>query len=268
MDTLQPVSAQTAGHILLELVVDTAAGARAAAENGADRIELCAGLTIGGLTPPVGLMRLAAATGCPTRAMIRPRGGDFLYSRDEVDLMLADIDSAAAGGMTGVVFGANLDTGELDKAVLARLCRHADAQGLDTAIHRSFDLTPDPLAALDTVIGLGMKTILTSGGARTARDGVDRLAQLVSKAAGRIEILAGIGVTAGNAAEIIRLSGVRSVHSSCSAPAVAAPETDDNRGWLLGHLRSGQRDTAPGQIKAMRQALDSIELTVGNGGRT
>lgn len=265
MDTARPPQKHLTSRILFELVADTAAGVRAGVSGGADRIELCSALAIGGVTPSVGLMQLAVDCGVPTRVMIRPRGGDFTYSADEVDAMRADIDIALQFGLAGVVFGANHVSGELDEETLRILCDHS--AGLETAIHRSFDLVPDQAAALETVIGLGMKTILTAGGARTARDGTDGLKALVTQAAGRIEILAGIGVTPDNVADIVRLSGVRSVHASCATPAFAATTAANARDWLDQQLRAGQRDTDENLIKAMRGALESIETTLRQGGR-
>jgi copper homeostasis protein len=252
-------------HILFELVADTAAGVHAGGSGGADRIELCSALAIGGVTPSVGLMQLAARCGVPTRVMIRPRGGDFSYSPYEVDAMRADIDTVRELGLAGVVFGANHTSGALDETILRILCDHS--AGIETAIHRSFDLAPDRDAALETIIGLGMKTILTAGGGRTARDGVDGLRALVTQAAGRIEILAGIGVTPGNVADIVSLSGVSSVHASCATPALASTTAASDRDWLDQQLRSGQRDTDESLIKAMRAALESIETTLRQGGR-
>jgi copper homeostasis protein len=197
--------------------------------------------------------------------MIRPRGGDFSYSADEVDTMRADIDTVRTLGLAGVVFGANRPSGELDEAVLRTLCDHAF--GLETAIHRSFDLAPDQGAALETAIGLGMATVLTAGGGRTARDGVAGLKAMVAQAAGRIEILAGVGVTADNAADIVRLSGVRSLHASCAADAFVVTGAGNDREWLMGQLRNGQRNADETLIKAMRTALESIETTLRQGGR-
>lgn len=261
MDSARPVNAR----ILFELVTDTAAGVRSGAAAGVDRIELCSALSIGGVTPSIGLMQVAAGCGVPTRVMIRPRGGNFTYSGDEIDAMRADIDTVRALGLAGVVFGANHPSGELDEGVLRTLCDQA--AGLEAAIHRSFDLTPDQGDALETVIGLGMKTILTAGGARTARDGVDGLKGLVAQAAGRIEILAGVGVTHDNAAEIVLSGGVRSLHASCAAPAFVPGVPANDRDWLAQQLRAGQRGTDENLIKTMRAALESIETTLRQGGR-
>jgi len=237
-------------HLLLEVVVDTAAGLRAAADNGADRIELCAALAEGGLTPSVGLMKLAAETGCPTRAMIRPRAGDFTYTADELHVMHHDIVAAAACGLEGVVLGANQTSGVLDKAALKGMVMHAKAHGLTVTLHRGFDLAPDPREALETAISLGIDTILTSGGGKTATEGVEGLAALVKQAAGRIEILAGKGVTAENVGAIL-ISGVTSVHASCGAPLPA----HDNRAFALGYVSAGMRDTDGRAVAHLKSIL-------------
>ncbi|ESQ74987.1 copper homeostasis protein CutC [Asticcacaulis sp. AC402] len=239
---------------LLEVCVDTAAGVRAAAMSGADRIELCAALAVGGLTPSSGLMRLALETGLDTRIMVRPRAGDFIYSADELDVMRHDIEAAASIGLAGVVFGANHADGRLDIEVLDRLMHQARRYGLETALHRSFDLAPDLSQALETTIALGFDTVLTSGGARSAPAGVDRLRDLVEQADGRIEILAGAGVTAANAGAIL-MSGVKALHASCSSQVpLRSPRAVD-----LGYVAPEQRDTDPGLVAALRAALDTHE---------
>ncbi len=254
-------------RILLEVVADTAAGVRAAVAGGADRIELVSALAIGGVTPSPGLTRMAVETGCPIRVMIRPRGGDFAYDTDEIDLMCQDIASAHEAGAQGVVFGANRVSGELDEEALRVLCAEAAGWGLDTAIHRSFDLAPDADEALDVAIELGVVTILTSGGAKSAREGVSALKRLVGRAAGRVEILAGIGITPENVTAIVDLSGVGSVHASC-AMATATLAGDDDRTWLLNRLRAGQAEMNANSVTAMRTALNSIDYLVGEGGRS
>ena len=147
----------------LEVVADTVDGVRAAVAGGADRIELVSALGVGGVTPSLGLMRAAAGCGIAVRAMIRPRPGDFTYSAAEIDLMRHDIDAARGAGLAGIVVGANLATGPLDAAMIETLVRHA--AGLEVAIHRSFDLAPDPAEAIDICVSLGLVTVLTSGGA-------------------------------------------------------------------------------------------------------
>ena len=244
-------------QLLLEVVVDTAAGLRAAVDNGADRIELCAALSEGGLTSSLGLMKLAAELGVPTRAMLRPRAGDFTYTADELHIMHHDIVAAAACGLEGVVLGANQTSGALDEAAMRGMVMHAKAHGLAVTLHRGFDLAPDPLEALEIAVSLGIDTILTSGGAKAADEGVEGLATLVKQAAGRIEILAGKGVTAENVAAILN-SGVTSVHASCSASLPA----HDNRAFALGYVSAGMRDTDARSVAQLKSILS------GKGGRS
>jgi len=205
---------------LLEVCVDTPEGLIVATRYGADRIELCASLGVGGLTPNLGLMRMAAATGCPTRAMIRPRQGDFVYTEAEASVMLHDIDAVAMTGLEGVVIGGNRENGALDIALLERLARHAHAHNLKLTLHRSFDLVPDQLEALAFAQSLTIGSVLTSGGADTALAGADAIGRLVDASAlpdgGITEIIAGVGVTAETVTEIIRRTGVTAVHASCS----------------------------------------------------
>lgn len=197
---------------LLEICVDTAQGLQAALDGGADRIELCAALSVGGLTPPPSLLAMAKHATAPVRVMIRPRDGDFIYSEADFAQMIADVEAVRDAGLDGVVFGACLDGGALDEAALQRLI---DASGpLGKTLHRAFDLTPDPFAALESAIALGFDTILTSGMAPTALDGAGLIAELVSRAEGRIEIMAGAGVSPDSAAELIERTGVRIIHGS------------------------------------------------------
>ena len=252
-------SATPRDRILFEVVTDTTAGVRAAVAGGADRIELVSALAVGGVTPSPGFMRQAARCGVPVRAMIRPRPGDFCYDGDELDVIRHDIEAARAAGLSGVVLGANLPSGELDLQALGRLCAHASALGLDTALHRSFDLAPDSLEALDAAISLGIATVLTSGGAATAREGTVSLRRMTAYAAGRIEILAGVGITAANVADIVTLSGVGGVHASCAV----APEAADG---LVGRLRANQMLTDANAVTAVRKILDSIDNRHGAGG--
>ncbi|MGN6365938.1 copper homeostasis protein CutC [Asticcacaulis taihuensis] len=236
---------------LLEICVDTLNGLNAAITCGADRIELCAALSEGGLTPSRGFMALAAEAGCPVRAMIRPRAGDFTYSGGELAVMRADIAAVAEAGLAGVVFGANQADGALDLTALEDLCRQAQDFGLETALHRSFDLTPDPSAALEVAIALGFDTVLTSGGAASAPEGVATLQALVAQAAGRIEILAGGGVRADSADGLLR-AGVLALHASCRAPL---PLRRD-RATELGYVTPDLRDTDAAQVRALRARLN------------
>ncbi|MGI4745549.1 MAG: copper homeostasis protein CutC, partial [Janthinobacterium lividum] len=175
--------------IELEVCVDTIGGLEQAVAAGAARIELCGPLAVGGTTPSVGLIEAARDCAVPVYAMIRPRDGNFVFSPADEAGMLAEIRFVRAAGLAGVVLGASRPDGTLDEAMLARLS--AAAGGLGRTLHRAFDLAPDPLAALETAIGLGFERVLTSGGSPRAVDGMAVLARLVRAAAGRIEIMAG-----------------------------------------------------------------------------
>jgi copper homeostasis protein len=196
-----------------EVCVDTVAGAIAAQEAGADRIELCGALATGGLTPSAGLLDEAlAATRIPVHVLVRPRDGDFVYDRHEVSAMLRDVAVAARSGAHGVVVGALTVGGEVDVETCKRLV--GAAGGLSVTFHRAFDLAREPFAALDAVAGLGAHRLLTSGQEATAHDGAPLIAGLVHAAADRLVVMAGGGITAHNVAEIRRRTGVSEVHFS------------------------------------------------------
>jgi copper homeostasis protein len=180
---------------LLEICVADAASLEAAIEGGADRIELCSALELGGLTPSPGLMRLAAQAPIPVYAMIRPRAGDFVFSAREGEIMLADIEAVGGAGLAGVVLGASLPDGRLDEALLSRL--HGHARGLGTTLHRAFDLVPDRPAALEAAIALGFERILTSGGGGWRVRGPGRIGAPASGGPGTHRYHAGLGIDAG-----------------------------------------------------------------------
>jgi copper homeostasis protein len=203
---------------ILEICIDNVAGLDAAIAGGADRIELCAALALGGLTPPASLMRHAAKAPVPVQAMIRPRAGDFVFSAAEVDLMLAEIDDVHAAGLAGVVLGASLPDDTLDEATLRRLHDHAAQFGLSTTLHRAFDLAPDLEAALECAIRLGFDRVLTSGGALTVPAGLDRIAGLLKAAGGRISIMPGGGIGPDTIRAIATRLSVSEMHASAAAP--------------------------------------------------
>ncbi|MGB8816396.1 MAG: copper homeostasis protein CutC [Rhizobiaceae bacterium] len=236
--------------ILLEVCVDNAEGLQAAIDGGADRIELCSALELGGLTPSYGLMKLASKAPLPVHAMIRPRGGGFVYMDSDEAAMRHDIDMARDLGLAGVVFGALTGGGQLDGELLNRLCQHA--QGMDLTLHRAFDFCgPEFDAALETAINLGFHRILTSGGERTALEGLSVLERLFAKAAGRITIMPGSGVNAANIAILKSRLPLCEAHASCSKPVPMAqgPAAD------LGFEREGKRWTDARLVRALKVAL-------------
>ena len=189
---------------------------RAAARTGAQRIELCERLDVGGVTPSEALLReVLAASPLPVNVLVRPRGGDFVYSEEEVRQMLESIRLCAALGANGVVVGALTPDGRVDLPVMRRLVAAAREAGLSVTFHRAFDETADPLAALGDVIALGCDRLLTSGHAPDAFAGRALIGELVRRAGTRLTVMAGCGVRPGNIAAIARDSGAPEFHSSC-----------------------------------------------------
>ena len=203
--------------------MESARAAALAEEGGAHRVELCRDLAADGLTPGDDLLReTRAACGLPIFAMVRPRPGDFRCSAAELDRMEREIDRLRDAGADGLVLGVLDDRGSVDARALERLV--ARAAGLPVTFHRAFDRAPDARSALDTLIDLGLARVLTSGGAPTALEGADLLAELVERAAGRIVVLPGGNVRAGNAAELSRRTGASELHSSAGGEAGIAHE--------------------------------------------
>lgn len=205
---------------LVEICVDDVGGAAAAAAGGADRVELCAGLAVGGLTPSSGFVAsaLAQAPGIAHRVLVRPRAGDFVLDDAELDVMCADIEALRPSGV-GFVVGAARATGELDERALARLV--AACGDAPTTCHKVFDGVPDPRRALDLLVDLGIGTVLTSGGPGPALDHLDALADLVAHAAGRIEVLVGGGVRPANVRRVLEATGAPAVHLRAPSAATA-----------------------------------------------
>lgn len=199
--------------VMLEICIDGVSSARAAATGGADRVELCANLPEGGTTPSAGMIRsVRAAFSGGLMVIIRPRGYDFLYSGDEMEVMLHDIRTARDLGADGVAIGCLTADGRVDKERCA--CLIEAAGPLDITFHRAFDMTLDLSEALEDIIGLGIRRVLSSGGKPDVLSGAGILAGLVKQAAGRISIMSGGGVTEDNIAEIVRATGVAEAHLS------------------------------------------------------
>ncbi len=204
--------------MLVEAAVESLEAALSAERAGADRIELCANLGVGGTTPSAGLITsVAQQARIPVFVMIRPRGGDFVYSADEVDGMIEDIDRARPLGIAGVVTGALRSDGGVDVDSMRRLMN--PAAGLPVTFHKAFDVAVNLPGALEQVIDLGASRVLTSGGAATALDGAGTIASLVDQAGDRISIVAGGKIREQNVREVIGRTGVREVHARLSDEA-------------------------------------------------
>ena len=206
----------------LEVCVDTLEGVETCVEGGADRIELCSALPLGGLTPSHGLMRAAAGCGVPAYAMIRPRQGDFCFGEREVALMVDDIAAARDAGLAGVVLGAATADGLLDEAVLSVLC--AASEGMGRTLHRVIDTVEDRLAAIDTAIALGFERILV-----------------------------GSGVAPENAVAISERTGISAFHASCG---ISVPT--DARLAAFGFAPQTERRTSAEKIRQMKTVLESL----------
>lgn len=198
---------------IIEVCANSATSCVAAEQGGAARVELCAGIPEGGTTPSYGEMVTARrAIGIRMNVIIRPRGGDFLYTPAEIQTMLLDIEAAKAAGADGVVFGCLKADGTIDMERNRELKQAAGS--LSTTFHRAFDVCRDPFEALEQIIALGFDRILTSGQEATAPQGTELLARLVERAAGRIIVMPGCGVNEHNVAELARRTGAQEFHMS------------------------------------------------------
>jgi len=201
---------------ILEISVETLEAAMAAERGGADRIELCADLSLGGVTPGADLLRVVRAqVRIPIFSMVRPRAGDFVYSTTEFAEMKRAIGAAKESGMDGVVLGILTEKHRVDSERTRQLVELA--KPLPTTYHRAFDEAADLHQALEDVIQSGAKRILTSGGAKSALEGAAVLAKLIEADGERIVIVAGAGISALNIEEVVQQTGAREFHSGLSA---------------------------------------------------
>ena len=186
---------------------------RRAQEAGARRIELCEKLAVGGVTPSAELLKAAISVATvPVNVLVRPRGGDFVFSAAEADTMLRDIERCREAGAAAVVIGALDSRGDVDMPLMRRLCDAAS--GMSVTFHRAFDVCADPLAAFEDVLALGCDRLLTSGHESDAFKGRFFIAELVERAAGRIIVMPGCGVRRSNIARIAADTGAVEFHAS------------------------------------------------------
>jgi copper homeostasis protein len=199
--------------MIFEVCVDSAEGAAAARQGGAQRVELCADLVEGGITPSYGMVKLACQVGSiGVNVIIRPRGGDFCYTDLEFEIMREDIQMVKQLGASGVVIGLLLPDGSIDMPRVQNLA--ALARPMSVTFHRAFDVCADPGKTLDQLITLGIDRLLTSGQKPSALDGVECIQALVRQARERMVIMAGGGVNEHTLAQIVKRSGVKEVHFS------------------------------------------------------
>ena len=205
-----------------ELCAYSVDACRIAQRLGVDRVELCASPAEGGVTPSMATIeRVSKIEGIDVSVMIRPRGGDFLYSDDEFETMLRDIAYAREAGATGVVFGILTADGKVDVERTRQLVEAS--KGMETTFHRAVDMTEDYEVAVEAIIAAGCNRILTSGSYDKAIDGIENIRRAVEVSKGRIEIMAGSGVVAANAAQLAAV-GVDALHFSAKCMVVGAME--------------------------------------------
>ncbi|MFC7878278.1 copper homeostasis protein CutC [Isoptericola sp. NPDC057391] len=248
--------------VALEIAVQDVAGARVAAAGGADRIELCAALAgTGGLTPSAGMVAAVAdalrGTGVGVHVLVRPRAGGFVFAADEVDVQVRDVRAVLDAGADGVVVGAMTADGEVDAAALAALVAAAD--GAEVTFHRAIDQVPDPVAVLDVLAPVGVRRVLTSGGAARAGEALDVLAALAAR--GRelgVQIMAGGGVRVDDVPALVG-AGVQGVHLSAKRTVAA----DGGPG---GGGAGGYDVTDPEVVAATRTALDAALAAASDAG--
>lgn len=198
---------------ILECCVDSVESAIHAATGGASRLELCANLIIGGTTPDVALVKeIRKYSDIRIHALIRPRFGDFCYTEHEMEIMKSQICALKEAGVEGVVIGVLDVDGNLDISKMKELMQ--EAQGLSVTLHRAFDMCKDPFQALEEAISLGVHTILTSGQKASAWEGRELLCQLIKQADGRIDIMAGAGISASVIEKLIPVTTGTSYHMS------------------------------------------------------
>jgi copper homeostasis protein len=238
-----------------EICLESADDVAAAAEAGADRVELCAGLFEGGITPSAGMIEQAVAVAAGrlrVHVIIRPRGGDFIYSESETAVMLRDIETAKLAGADGVVIGALTPDAEIDMPLCERLV--VAARPLSVTFHRAFDVTRDPEAAFEDVVSLGVDRLLTSGAAPSALEGADLIARLVEKAAGRIVVMPAGGINERTAARVASQTGAKELHFTASETVASTARFVPDGIYMGGALyppETTRSVTTPARVRAI-----------------
>lgn len=240
--------------MLLEIAANSVASALAAQQGGADRIELCSALELGGLTPSHGQIALARERlRIPLYVLIRPRAGDFLYGDLEGETMQRDIETCAALGCDGVVLGALDAQGNVDMPRCRALIAAAGALGV--TFHRAFDLSRDPARALEDIAALGCERVLTSGAQASAMEGTALIRALVTQAAGRLAIMPGAGITAQNIAALAAATGAREFHASAKR---RQPSGMQHRRVVLADMECGELRSDAARVRALAAAMHPL----------
>ncbi len=246
-------------QILLEIIASTVDDCVAAEGGGADRIELCAAIATGGLTPSLGtLLEVKKLIHVPVMAMVRPRAGGLCYSQPEFATMQRDAMLLLENGADGIVFGILNADGTVDTKRCAKMLELADAKQM--IFHRAFDVVPDPNRALEQLIDLGFTRVLTSGQKKTALEGSGLIRSLLDQACGRIEVLPGSGIRAHNVRELVDATGCTQVHMT-AFPARVDPSTATSVlsfGGIPGLPSSPYESVDREIVRQMKETLDAI----------
>jgi len=225
--------------LLLEVAANSVASAVAAQDGGAGRVELCTALELGGLTPSRGQIALARdRLRIPLYVLIRPRAGDFVYDDAECETMARDVEACGELGCDGIVIGVLDADGHVDRVRCAELT--TAAKGLGVTFHRAIDVSRDPLQALEAAIALGCERVLSSGAQPGAPQGADLLAAMVQQAGGRISVMPGAGINAGNIVALRRRTGAREFHASAKQdrPSLSRHTPAHALGMTDGEIRT------------------------------
>lgn len=240
--------------MIYEICVDSVGGVRAAKAAGADRVELCGDLLEGGTTPSRGMIQVARTiAGIRLNVMIRPRGGDFLFDDDEFAIMEADVETAKREGADGVVIGLLTADGTIDIERTRDLI--ARARPLSVTLHRAFDMTPDPQAALETLIGLSVERVLTSGQEASVLEGLPLIAELVRRAGNHIIVMPGGGITARNVDRIIAAAKPQEIHFAALEPQAGGMAFRRHHVFMGGELRPPEYDRLVTSVDMIRSVM-------------
>ncbi|HEY1188401.1 MAG TPA: copper homeostasis protein CutC [Gemmata sp.] len=242
--------------LTLEIAVTTPQDAAGAVSAGADRLELSSGLSVGGLTPSLGLFRSVRAVTrqtAPVYVLIRPRPGGFAYTHTEFAVMLDDAEMFINEGAAGVVFAALTGAGRIHRDQCRALVEAAHGKAV---FHRAFDFLPDPLSALDELIELGFERVLTSGGATTAEAGTTHLAALVQHAGWQIEILPAGRVRPENVADLVRATRCDQVHAG---PHRVVEDRTTAPRPLLAPAMGATTELDTDAVRRLREQLDALQ---------
>jgi copper homeostasis protein len=245
--------------IQVEICVDSVAGAVAAERGGANRIELCDNLMEGGTTPSAGCIKVVRHNvNIPLHVIIRPRGGDFLYSKQEVEVMREDIEIAKTLGTHGIVIGCLTPEGEIDKDLTDKLLKLA--RPLSVTFHRAFDMCRNAEKALEDLITLGVDRVLTSGQEASCLEGMELIASLQKQAAGRIIVMPGGGITARNIQRIVDRTGVSEVHLSARRNVESQMSYRNGRVFMGGTLRPPEFSWKTTDENAVREMTATLNF--------